>query len=178
MISTEVIDVLLVPSGDLRHDETSGKDVLGRYTLERCKRALELWKTDRYQIIITTGGLVLDLGPGGSIMKNWFVEQGVPEGVIIVESQALDTFQNVRFSLKVLPENCRITVVSQWQHAIRFWLAFKAYNVEIVRYPLHYKMRFQEWLVEWLFILYHLLDPKGGGLLARRSREERSDKGV
>lgn len=166
--------ILLVPSSGM-----SGLE-LEFDTKARCDRAFKLWCSGRYDLILVTGGVTqsVKFPPDSTIMKTYFESLGVSSSLIIEENRALDTFQNVAFSLEKLDDegirDFQITVVTQWQHAIRFaitfWLGHGLHiQIECVRYP----MSAIYWCCEWLYIFYHLYDPRGVRYFARLNRRNR-----
>jgi len=172
--------ILLVPAGGI-----SDKNQLApNDTLPRCLAALEIWKEGNYDYLVVCGGIFLpptiQTNPAAEIMKKWFIRQRVSADRLMVEGKSLDTFENVKFVLELLAENKiekpEITVVSQWQHTLRFKRTFKSYGVKIKRHPLHYKVGIKTWLMEWAFILIHLIDPKGAGFFGRLNRKRRNQK--
>jgi hypothetical protein len=111
-------------------------------------------------------------------MKWYLISLGIPYCAIYEEDKALDTFENVKFSLDLLKRlgitSFQITVATQWQHAIRFFVAFLFGNHISVKLKfIRYKIPFAWWCREWLFILYHLYDWKGTKRLARVNRDNR-----
>ncbi len=159
-------------------------DKLAQDTLYRCQAALELWRTGQFDRILVSGGICfpreIQTRPASESMKQWLSQpqQGVDKNQIICESKSLTSFGNVEFSLKKLTEvgidQPQITVVSQWQHAIRMRIAFSlVYGIKVERYPLHYPISFSSWLYEWFLILYHLWDWEGIGFLAHWMRRKR-----
>jgi len=166
--------VLLVPSSGMNGLELEAD------TKARCDRAFELWRSGRYDLILVTGGVTqsLELPPDSTIMKSYLVSIGAPSSLIIEENRALDTFQNVAFSLEKLDKegikDFQITVVTQWQHGIRFlitfWLGHRIHiRIKFARYP----MSAIYWCCECLYIIYHLYDPRGDRFLARLNRRNR-----
>ena len=173
--------ILLVPSGDI----VNGTDLAPFNTLPRCERGLELFRSGRYDLILVTGGCFLprhlQTEAAGSLMYRWFVEHGIRADQIVSETKSLDTFQNISMGMTALmaidsgdQSSWQITVVTQWQHAWRFWISFKAmYGLTIKRESLYYPMGFKRWLKEFALIAYHLYDKKGVGAIAQHNRNQR-----
>lgn len=146
-------------------------------TLARCKAGLKLWLTGKYDLILATGGVFnpphVQTRPAGELMKEWFIVQGVPKESVLAENKSLDTFENVYCGLEMLfaygrPE---ITVVTQWQHALRFWVTFRlGYGISVKLAPISYPLSWREHLHEFFSFLYHLHDPRGIGNLAVKNR--------
>ncbi|MDD4607204.1 MAG: YdcF family protein [Patescibacteria group bacterium] len=172
--------ILLVPSGKINPvDCLEGTD-----TLLRCKKALELWQTGVYSKVLVTGGICskpkIQTQPAGTLMAQWFEENGVSASDIIIEDQSLDTFENIRLSLQKildLESDYEITVVTQQQHAMRMWITFLyGYGLLVGICPVKYKNSFKNWLREWGYLLYHLYDRKGTKFLAKKNRDSRRQK--
>ncbi len=170
--------VLLVPSADI----APINNLKGTKTLLRCQKAVELLKTGDYDILVLSGGQChpwhIETQPAAMTMAQWFAKQGVSVNTIICECKSLDTYKSVMCTidqLKIHGLRHEITVVSQWQHAIRFAITFLlGYGIRIKRAPLHYPMSLKDSVKEWLFILYHLYDRRGTKLLARKNRIART----
>ncbi|MDD5217882.1 MAG: YdcF family protein [Candidatus Omnitrophica bacterium] len=170
--------ILLIPSCGIQPvDFPSPQD-----TLIRLRQGLKLWRMAAYDTILVTGGIFhphwIQTRPAAHIMRDWLINQGVPEDYILTEDKSVDTFENVNNSVGVLMEAdawpAEITVVTQWQHALRFATTFLyGHGVWIKTFGLHYPVSLTTSLNECLFIAYHLLDPTGKGRLAARNRESR-----
>ena len=163
--------------GIIKKDKLSLAD-----TLQRCKKALDLWKTKEYEKILVTGGIFLppniQTKPAGDLMALWFRQNKVPAESIIIENQALDSFKNCHLGLKKLNNpisNHNILVVTQWHHAIRLGITFfLGYGIRVNLFTLKYPISIKTWFMEWLFIFYHLYDPKGKKILAKKNRQNRT----
>lgn len=174
-----MVEILLVPSGGIFSlNQLSPAD-----TLLRCERGLKMWERGSFDKILVTGGIYspsnIQTLPAAELMAQWFRQKGVPAGDIIIEPRSLDTFENIKFSLEELGRlsinNFRITVVTQWQHVIRFWITFcLGYNIRVKIQPMNYAISFRTWLEEWFFIIYHLYDRRGTKYFARKNRRNRT----
>lgn len=139
-------------------------------TLLRLKRGLELWRGGGFDRILVVGGLFnppsVQMIAASELMVSWLVEHGVSRKLILFETQSRDTYENVLMGLKALQlaglADAKITVVTQWQHAIRFWLTFllgygRLVELECMDYPVPWSV----FLSEWVFMFLHLLFPRG-----------------
>ncbi len=154
-------------------------------TLHRLKRALELWETRDYDYVVVSGGKflspVVQTEPAAQIMADWLFHYGVQADRVIIENQSLDTFENIKLSVKAIAERCgtdrstwEITVVTQWQHMERFAVSFKSiFGITIKLVPLNYPMPFFGKLMEYVMIIYHYYDAHGVGMVARSNRDKR-----
>lgn len=169
--------VFFIPAGHL------GKtcDSLGRDTLIRLERGLDLWKKDPEAFLLVTGGIFCvrerQTRPAADIMADWLVTHGVPQTKILHEDASLDTFENVRFSLDTLhahgisTDGTNITVVSEFQHALRIYLTFRlGYGLRVHCIPIWYVDSVHGFCLEFFVLLHHLLDWRGEGFLARFKR--------
>lgn len=171
--------VLLVPScGISPVDRLTPGD-----TLFRCERALEAWRTGEYTHVLCTGGIFnppdIQTVAAATLMGYWFLERGVPDAALVIEDRSLDTYENVAFALRALCarlgcEPYTITVITQWQHALRFFFSFFFGHGRLVELkPIHQPISWKTWMWEWVFIIYHLIDWRGTFFIARRNRDSR-----
>ena len=179
ILSLEEVEVkiLFVPA-----ELINPKNVLSDNTLCRCRAALKLWQSGDFDLLLLTGGLFLEperqTRPASEIMRDWFVENGVSQDWIRTERQSLDTYQNVSLSLQELQDVHieSITVVTQYQHALRFLATFflahgQRIRVNMIRQP---AMSWKDWFMEWLVLVpYHLIDWRGTLWLATWNRQQR-----
>ena len=174
--------VLLIPSCNIG---PSLNELNPNDTLPRLQKGLILWKQGGYDTILVTGGVFnapsVQIIPAAVLMKKWLIAHGVPAANILCENESLDTYENIANGLAVLKRNglshADITIVTQWQHAIRCWLTFRrGYRKTIRIVPLSYPISFRTWCWEFLFIIHHLLFPKGKySPFAARNRSRRSN---
>lgn len=171
--------ILLVPA-----ERIDPVDLLSPNTLCRCEAALKAWRSGQYDKLLLTGGYFLpkerQTKPAAESMKTWFLLKGVAPKAILTETTSLDTYQNVAFALDVLRKEgftgSEITVLTQYQHAIRFLATFfLAHGVRVRTIPIRQpQMRWVDWVVEWAVLIpCHLLDWKGTLFLARLNRQMR-----
>lgn len=73
--------------------------------LYRCESALEAWKSGVAENIIVCGGQGDDEpATEASVMKAYFLENGVPEESVIAEDVSENTIQNLRNAKKIMDE--------------------------------------------------------------------------
>ena len=106
---------------------------------ERVQRAVELYKNGYADKLILSSGYVY-LFKEPSVMKALAMSLGVPEGSIILEETAKDTFENVKFTQRILANNGwnRILLVSSPYHMKRASLVFHkvAGNIKVIYVPI------------------------------------------
>jgi len=136
----------------------------------RMREGLEMWRLGCWDFLLVTGGVFTSRKimtmPGAKVMADWFVDQGVPRNKIMIEGRSRDTYQNVEFTIGVIRDRfllkkVKITVVTQWQHAIRFWLTFRSWGIKVALRKLHYPMGVVGIIREFVFIAVTAIDPKG-----------------
>jgi uncharacterized SAM-binding protein YcdF (DUF218 family) len=173
--------ILFVPSCEVRALDK----LLGTETETRLAAALYYWARGDYDYIAVTGGVYLSpevqKTPSGELMARWLEEHGVSPDRVLVEITSRDTFENVSGFLDLCRTEERtagrvldITVITHWQHARRFWLTFRAWKIKIHTIPLDYRIGFVRRVMEYAFLLVHLLDPRGTGWLASKNRRNRT----
>lgn len=152
----------------------------GTQTEIRLKRGLELWAETDYNFIIVAGGLYLprhrQTRPSGVLMKEWLMRRGVPQDQIICEQQSHDTYENIYGAMRfiVRDEEKRITVVTHWQHALRFWVTFRrALNMNVRIIPIFYWAGLKTFIMEWPMLLVHVFDRDGTSKISKLNREQR-----
>lgn len=177
--------IIFVPGADV----FTLNQLAGTATEIRLIGALELWHEGGYDYFLVSGGLCeskeVQTIPIGELMKSWLTTRGISEDKIIVESEALDTYENISEGMNALtdeginPYHTEITVVSQWQHALRIALTcFLAHGLRVKRHGLHYREPISRLIMEWIMLVYHLLDREGKGKHARRNRAARRARSV
>lgn len=93
---------------------------------ERVKRSIELYNAGFAKRIIFSSG-DKNVYPESYLMKTLAFSLGVPESAIVIENKAANTYENVKFTAKILDAmGCRkIILVSSPYHARRALLVFR-----------------------------------------------------
>ena len=97
------VDFLIILGCGLRRDGTPTPLLKGR--ADRALRFYERQKerTGRELIFIPSGGQGADeVVPESTAVKNYLLERGVPERLIIEENRSTDTFENMKFSKEII----------------------------------------------------------------------------
>lgn len=167
---------LLIPA-----QEVSPCDLLqGTKTELRLIEGLRLWGSGKFDAIIVCGGVYLpqetQTTPAARIMKEWLVSHGVPAENTMAEERSRDTYENISYALEMIGGKAsQITVVTHWQHALRFRLTFRlAHKMKVRTEPMYYWTGFKSFALEWAILLVHLFDPSGTGRIARWNRKSRT----
>lgn len=166
--------IIFIPSGGIVDN------LLGYDTKARCDKGLELWRTGEYDFILVTGGICIkgEKEPAGKMMSDYLISNGISPDNILIEEEALDSYENVLYSIPIIVdrlsyEEFSVTVTTQWQHLIRFWIIFRALRKKVNMCPVHYRISLKSWICEWAIIGYTLYDPKGRGRIAIANRTSR-----
>lgn len=172
------MNILLVPS-----ELINPIDRLSVITRTRCRAALIVWRLNMHHRILCSGGIFSGTDrqtrSAAELMKEWFVQRGVEERLILTETESVDTYENIAFSIHILNNRCdnwSVTVVTQPQHALRFRITFwRAYNVHILLALVDQStMTWKDWWLEWLVLVpYHIIDKRGTLWLAKYNRSKR-----
>lgn len=180
--------VIIVPS----HEVKPVDQLNGTITLARLRKALELWRTGKFDLMILSGGKVwsndIQTKPFGFTMLKWIVGQlGGPEpGKIIAEELSRDTIENAELSLGIIEEEhpdlskdrnrVEITIVTEPSQGRRMAYAIRCGfgwpNVILVDSGVNIGLARKLWEL-WLYI-YHLSDPTGASPIVKKIREKRS----
>lgn len=146
--------------------------------MARLRKTKDLWwRINRpYSRIITSGGITKPRQriSEAEFMKDWLVTYaGIDSEDIIAECAARDSYENVRYTVErylrnptYFSNNVEVTIVSQWEQTIRLRVTFAAYGIR-ARAVSTDGYSFRRRLLEWGYILYTLLDPKGESRLSR-----------
>ena len=171
--------ILLVPA-----ELVDPHDQLSAITIQRCNAGLIAWKSGAFDYLLLTGGRFLpperQSRSAAAIMRDWFVQHGVAEAQVLVEPESLDTYENIALGLEILERaghlHAQITVLTQYQHALRFVLTFflahhRWIQVIPIRQP---RQSWTSWFIEWLILIpCHTIDWRGRSFLARWNRKQR-----
>lgn len=88
---------------------------------ERLNVGLELLRANKFKRVIVTGGKVVSNISEAEIMKRYLVQNGIEEGLIILETEAKDTIENLLNCKAIMTEEGfhTCTVVSNSFHLRR-----------------------------------------------------------
>ncbi|MEK7103423.1 MAG: YdcF family protein [Patescibacteria group bacterium] len=176
----------IIPSCDIKP-----KNSLQRtHTEKRLFKGLFRWLKDRnndggdFDFIIVTGGIYLPSEiqtiPAGVLMRDWLLSKGIEGKYIKCEPESRDTFENINNSIALVASDSTpmFTVITHWQHGLRFWVTFRlAHKVKVRIIPIWYWIGWKQFLWEWVYLCIHLIDPKGKGRLAQKNRNKRTFNG-
>lgn len=157
----------------------NGNSVAGTATEDRLKELYSYRSRLTVDSMVVVSGSMVCPGqrsPDAVIQAIWLEERGISAQEIIKEERAVDTFQNVRFSLRLIKRHWsyrvdpphKLVIFSEKNHLRRFWWAMiwvnyarsEPYWVEYVEAGP--RQQGKGLVVEWAyFLLVHLPDPLG-----------------
>ncbi|HCL99888.1 MAG: hypothetical protein UU65_C0003G0040 [candidate division CPR2 bacterium GW2011_GWC1_41_48] len=153
----------------------------------RIEEGQNMWSEGGYDYVASIGDIVKKTQerPPGDVMADQFAEFGIPEEQIIRNEtgyRPLDGYQNVICLILMLRKlginNPRVTIVSHKTHAKRLVMVFKAYGVSAVEHGMDYHIPFhRQWIFEPLYLLGHIIDPKGESVITEITRLKRKIEG-
>lgn len=83
----------------------------------RVDKAVELWKSQKVGYLVLSGGAVYNDFIEAEVMKQYAMDQGVPEAYILEEKKAVSTYHNLQYAAEVM-RNCGfadcVVVTSGW----------------------------------------------------------------
>ena len=129
----EKADCIVVFAGGVGE---SGK--AGQGYEERVQHAVELYKKGYAKYMVFSSGYIY-IFKEPLVMKALAVSLGIPEDAIILENKAKNTFENIKFTKKILEKKKwdEILLVSSPYHMLRVSLVFNktASNIDVVYSP-------------------------------------------
>jgi len=105
--------------------------------------ALSLWLERRVtEYICVTGGTLRENGHREALNNYDILKEFIEEGYLLVEPQAHNTFENVKFSLLILKEYMpslrSLVICCSWYHARRCVMSIKRFTDDIQIYLSYY----------------------------------------
>lgn len=183
---------MIVPSCEINPKAIHMLD--GTRTLMRLKKALEIYNSSqRYKkpnYIVVTGGAVNAkrkgyTTPHALLMKDWLINNGVPQEIILVDDLSLDSYQNINNSLNLLKNKLTFSefrdaiyyLVTEKNHSKRMILSLYYQEVDprdVTVFPVEYepekKLSLSEQITEKCCYMMHRIDPIGKNPLAQLNR--------
>lgn len=101
----------------------------------RVNKAIALWRTGRFELIVPSGGLGRHPPTEAELMRRLLLENGVPDAAILPEVHSKSTFTNAAYSVALLNRHriSRATVVTDNYHRLRSYLSFRRFGCIGVR---------------------------------------------
>lgn len=145
-IKPDSADVIIVLSAGVDRDAVE----LDPFSKARVDKAIELYNRGVAYSILMSGGVYLDTQENiAELMRAYAIDRGVPPGVISIEGNSISTFENARYTLKIIREDFvpdqkrngravwrRAVLVTDDYHLLRSWTLFSYWrqdgDIEIV----------------------------------------------
>ena len=114
--SSQKADIAVIPGSKVNEDGT-----LSERLKQRLQSGLQLYKSKRVQKILVSGGLGKEGYYEGDKMKEFLIQKGVPDSLILVDNLGNNTRLTVENTLKIRSREKfnSIIVVSQYFHVTR-----------------------------------------------------------
>lgn len=152
----EQFDVILLLGNRLYDDGTPDIN-----TLARVRKAAELWKCDVAPIIVSSGYKGFNNEKHDTtqadVMAEFLIQFGIPNECIIRENKSRTTWDNVKFTKKLLKKDTfTAAVVTSDIHMRRSLLMCKKQGVEVQGFPAklpHDRVWRARRRLEWLFTI-------------------------
>lgn len=110
---------------------------------KRLDRAIEVYKKIDKATMIMSGGQGADeVIPEALAMRNYALEQGIPEEDILMEDQSTNTKENIEFSNRFIPKGARCAIVTNDFHVFRALLLSKRFGMKAIGYGARGKFLF------------------------------------
>ena len=134
----------------------------------RCETALKLWQEGLAKTIFLCGGqCTMDPCPEAEVMREFFLESGIPEDCLILEDKSTNTIQNLRNAKAIMEARgyaCAAMITSDYHLTRSLWIAWDVgINVWGIAAPSPHtprgfaKTRFKE-AASWLLYLRRKLN--------------------
>lgn len=119
-------DVVIVPGNTVEKDGRPSARLRARLD-----RTVSLYRQGLFPNVIVSGGVGIEGFDEAAVMKRYLVENGVPDGRILVDSGGANTYLTARNAARIMRENGwrNAMVVSQYFHVPRTRLAVKRSGV-------------------------------------------------
>ncbi len=124
----EPVDLLVVPGSKVHPD-----GVLSRNLHGRLEATLAYHRTGRCRRILVSGGIGIENQDESLAMRKFLLENGVPDSVIIVDGNGINTFETARSAARWMREHDArtVAVASSFFHVSRLRLALKQHGVRM-----------------------------------------------
>lgn len=125
--------------------------VSGGDTRARTMEAVELYRRGWAPVLVFSGAAADKTGPSNAqVMREYALEQGVPDASIIVEGDSETTHENAKLSRSVFVDNrfSRIILVTSGYHQRRASLEFRKVagsDVTIINHPVGRDSQWSQW---------------------------------
>lgn len=119
-------DVIVVFGNKVNTDGTLSKRLEARL-----RRAKEVFDDGYAPVILVSGGFGKEGYDEAVVMRDYLMRWGVPESVLLVDSDGYDSYRTARNTAEILKQRgwTSMIVVTQYYHVIRAEMAFRRFGV-------------------------------------------------
>jgi uncharacterized SAM-binding protein YcdF (DUF218 family) len=149
---------IVLGGGIVTYDHLYKRNIF-RMSSDRFLQALELYKTGRIKKMLFTGGpgnLIYKDQYEASFIKNYLINIGVPDSVILVDSLSDNTHQNAIYSKNILakyyPNGGKYLLITSAKHMRRSLACYKKEGFDVDVYPTNKISGRRHYNIEYLFI--------------------------
>lgn len=99
----------------------------------RLERTVELYQQGYFKKVLVSGGLGKEGYDEALVMKDYLIQRGVPEAVILVDSEGDNTYKTAANTAALMEgtDFNSIMVISQYFHITRIKLAFSKVGIQV-----------------------------------------------
>ena len=151
-------DVAVVMGGGMVTYDAKYQNITFRNNTDRIMQAILLYNQGKVDKILISGGsgsLQYRNMREGPLLKSFFVENGIPEGDIWVDSLSDNTHENAVYCAKILNDSIpdgEFLLITSASHMRRTYACFKEEGIECDTYPVDFNTGKRNWYVLNLFI--------------------------
>jgi uncharacterized SAM-binding protein YcdF (DUF218 family) len=106
----------------------------GGALLRRIEKAVALFRKKEVEYILATGGVGINPVSEAESMRDFALENGVPEDRIFLEKKAANTLDNARLAAEIIEKEgwTRVLLVTDGYHMLRAALLFRVFGIRVV----------------------------------------------
>lgn len=122
----EPVDLLVVPGSMVHPDGTLSRNLHGRLLA-----ALDYHRSGNCRKIVVSGGIGEEGRDESLAMRDFLLSNNVPDSVILVDGNGVNTFETARFAARWMREHDAktVAVASSFFHITRLRLALKRHGI-------------------------------------------------
>ncbi|MCX7955233.1 MAG: YdcF family protein [Bacteroidales bacterium] len=151
-------DFIIVLGGALGYYDKKYDQIGFNQSADRVMQAIKFIMKGKSEFLIYSGGsgtLSESFGKESIILKNYLIDIGMPNEKIIIESESRNTYENAKYSAKIIKsikQNAKVLLITSAFHMRRALACFKKQNIVCDYYPADRKSGERKFLFDHLFI--------------------------
>lgn len=155
---TDQFDVGIVLGGGMITFDKENNRLSFRDNVDRIMQAVRLYKSGKIQKILISGGsgslLYRDMKES-ELLKDYFVEIGIPSYDMIIETTSDNTYENAKYTSEILlneyPESSYLLITSAI-HMRRAKACFNKFDIELSTYPTNKLVGKRRYQFSYMFV--------------------------